>query len=154
MKTYRALTLIAASLFLAGCASSQPSKTDATAKLESTMQEQRWIDILRTGDDRQRSDAVQHLVEHADRALPLLERRSKAEPGSGTPEGWWLELAMQECRESRLLPGDLYTSPDQSTGMHVNEKCREGTAEGGYTVVEHDGRKCWRMAQGTPGGNL
>lgn len=129
-------------LALADCATAQSlpgPRLPAKAPSESQIKD--WVGWLHDPSYTKRNAALQALADQPDAALPLLEKALKTEADPN--RAWWLKAALQQCRENRLNPGDIFASPDRSAGLRVCEECKSG--DGPFTIVEHDGVRCWQV---------
>jgi hypothetical protein len=129
-------------LALANCAGAQPlPDAPVQEKARSDAQFRTWIARLHDSDYSKRNAAVQALADQANAALPLVEKALKTE--TDPSRSWWLKVALQECEDNRLNPGDVFATPDRSAGLLVCEECKTG--DGPFTIVEHDGIRCWQV---------
>jgi hypothetical protein len=121
---------------LAFCVTAQPKPDTDLIK--------RRIAQLHDADYAKRNAAVQVLASEpttAEVALPLLKQELKRETDPN--RCWWIKSAIQHCEENLPQPDEIFTSPDNSQGIRMNEPCKN--ADGPYVVVEHAGIRCWEM---------
>ncbi|MDQ6631427.1 MAG: hypothetical protein M3Y82_06675, partial [Verrucomicrobiota bacterium] len=96
---------------------------------------------LNDSDYSKRNSAVMNLSSNPNEALPLLEIKLKTETNSN--QRWWLKVAIRECADKRLKPGEISASPDHSNGLQACEASKDG--EGAFSIVERDGIRCWLL---------